>query len=65
MIGDRMTAATESDQYEDEIAEPSEKQRGHEPMAELEDMIDLVAMLGSVRRLTEEFVDEREATHIE
>ena len=65
MIGDGVTTAMESDQHENKVTKPSDKQRGHEPVTEFENVIDLIAMLGSVRRLTEKFVYEGEATHID
>ena len=39
-------------------ADQPTKERAHEPMAELDDVIDLVAVLGSIRRQAEEFVDQ-------
>src|SRR5438270_6935014 len=43
-----------------EKREPADEERGHEPMRELDDVIDLVAMLGSVRRLTENLINQGE-----
>ena len=51
-------------QNKNEIGGPSKEKRAHEPMAELDDVIDLITVLRSVHRLTEELIDEREATHI-
>src|SRR5947207_7794597 len=42
---------------------PTEKERTHEPVREFENVIDLVAVLGSVWRLTKKFINEREAIH--
>src|SRR3954470_5902143 len=42
---------------------PTDEERSHEPMAKLQDVIDLVAVLGTVWRLPEEFVDQSEPTH--
>ncbi len=45
-------------------ADQPTNRRAHEPMAELQDVIDLITMLGNVWRLAEKFVDKREASHI-
>ena len=43
---------------------PSDKERAHEPMAELDDVIDLVAVLGGIRRQADQFVDQGKLIHI-
>ena len=63
MIGGGMAAFSETDQNENEESRPPDKKCAHEPMAELEDVVDLVAVLGRVRWLPEKLVDEREAIH--
>ena len=49
-----MTTFAETNEHKNKIGGPPDEERAHEPMAELDDVIDLVAVLGSVRRLTEE-----------
>src|SRR6266568_726061 len=61
MIGGGMAAFSETDQNENEESRPADKKCAHEPMAELEDVVDLVAVLGRVRWLPEKLVDAREA----
>src|SRR6266404_1411879 len=63
MIGFRVAAPAKADQHKNEKGRPSDKKRAHKPVREFEDMIDLVAVLGCVRRLAKKFVNEREATH--
>jgi hypothetical protein len=63
MIRDRIAALVKTPENKDEIDPPSDEERAHEPMTELNDVIDLVAMLGNIRRLSEEFVDQRQANH--
>ena len=63
MIGLRLPAFAEANQDKNKKGRPTKKKRAHEPVRELDDMIDLEAMLGSVRRLAEKFVDQREAIH--
>ncbi len=58
-----MATLVEANQNKDEKRRPTNEERAHEPVAELDDVIDLVTVLGSVRRLAEKFVDERKATH--
>src|SRR5205814_64571 len=64
MIGGGMASFPETNQNENEERRPAEKERPHEPVAELEDVVDLIPMGGSVRRLTEEFINQRQATHL-
>jgi hypothetical protein len=52
-----MPAFPEANQNENKECRPAEKKRPHEPMAELDDMVDLIPVGGSVRRLAEEFID--------
>ena len=63
VIGFGMTAFVETDQDKNEKDRPANKKRAHEPMREFENVIDLVAVLGCVRRLSQKFVDERETIH--
>ena len=63
MIGGGMATLAEANQNKNEKRRPSEEEHAHEPVAELEDVVDLVTVLGGVGRLAEEFVDERQATH--
>src|SRR2546426_12369585 len=60
MIGHRMTPFAETKQHKGEESRPPEKERSHEPVAELDDVIDLIAVLGSIRRQAEKFVNQRE-----
>ena len=57
VVGDRMFAFAETQQDINEKDRPAEKERAHEPVAELDDVIDLVAVLGSIRRHADELVD--------
>ena len=58
-----MPTLVKADQNKNKIGGPPDKERAHEPMAKLDDVIDLIAVLRSIRRLAEELIDEREATH--
>ena len=60
-----MPALAEAQEHVNEESRPTDKERGHEPMAELNNVIDLVAMLGSIRRHADQFVDQCEPTHID
>src|SRR5689334_6506565 len=42
---------------------PPHEQDAHEPVTKLDDMIDLIAVGGSVGRLTQKLVDQRKAIH--
>src|SRR5262249_39159191 len=53
MIGYGLTAAAKTNEDVDEERRPADKERGHEPMAELQNVIDLQSVLGKIRRLTE------------
>ena len=50
MVCHRVAAFAKTPENEKEKRRPSEKERAHEPMTELDDVIDLVAMLGGIRR---------------
>ncbi len=65
VIGDRMLAFPEAQEHVNEESRPADKERAHEPMAELDDVIDLVAVLGSIRRQADQFVDQGELNHID
>jgi hypothetical protein len=52
-----MPASPEANQNENKERRPAEKKRSHEPMAELKDVVDLIPVGGSVRRLAEKFID--------
>src|ERR1700686_1188234 len=64
VIGDGMFPFAETHKDINEEDRPTEKERAHEPVAELDDVIDLVAVLRSIRRHADELVDQGEATHI-
>ena len=57
VISNRMPASPEANQNENKERRPAEKKRPHEPMAEFEDVVDLVSVGGSVRGLAQEFID--------
>jgi len=63
MIGFRMATSAKADQNKKKKGRPSEKQRAHKPVRELQNVIDLIAVLRRVGRLAEKFVNERKATH--
>jgi hypothetical protein len=46
-----MPTSAETDQNENEKRRPANEEGAHEPVAEFEDVIDLVTMLGGVGRL--------------
>src|SRR4029077_640205 len=62
MIGFRVAAPAKADQNKNKKGRPSDKKRTHKTVREFDDVIDLVAVLGGVRRRVEKFVNEREAT---
>src|SRR5215469_1187228 len=64
MVSDGITALSKTNENVNEIGQPTDKKRAHEPMAELNDVIDLVAVFRNIRRLTQEFVDQRQTSHI-
>src|SRR5947209_19608784 len=63
MVRDRMAAAAKTDEHVNNKSGPANEKRRHEPVRELQNVVDLVTVLGSVWRLTEKLVDESEATH--
>ena len=63
MIGMRLAALPKPNQDVNKKSRPPDEQHGHEPVTKLKDMIDLIAVGGSVRRLAQKFVDERKAIH--
>src|SRR5438132_1649990 len=64
MISGWLPPFPEPNQHENNKRGPADKQRAHEPVTKLDDMVDLITMGGSIRRLPEEFIDQREAIHI-
>src|SRR5207249_1195186 len=58
-----LAASPEPNQHENKKRRPTKEERTHEPVAELEDVIDLISMRGGVGRLAQAFIDERKATH--
>src|SRR4051794_19399971 len=63
MIGYRLATLPKPNQDVNKKSRPPDEQRGHEPVTKLNDMIDLIAVGGSVGRLTQKLVDERKAIH--
>src|SRR6266513_1139832 len=63
VIGHRMSAAVITKEHINKKNKPPDEKRTHEPMAKLDDVIDLVAVFGSIRRHTEQFVDQGKTTH--
>src|SRR6266513_1155753 len=63
MIGSRLAALPKPNQDINKKCRPPDEQRGHEPVTKLKDMIDLIAVGGSVGRLTQKLVDQRKAIH--
>ena len=63
MVGLTMPTLVKANENKNEIGRPPNKERAHEPVTKLDDVIDLVAVLRSIHRLAEELIDEREATH--
>src|SRR5436309_2267631 len=59
VIRDRISAFPETQEHVNEEDRPADEKRTHEPMAELDDVIDLETMLRSIRRQADQFVDER------
>src|SRR5207244_12527208 len=64
VIGHGMAGAMITNEAIEEKGQPTDEKRAHEPMAKLDDMIDLVAVLGRVRRHTEQYVHEGQRTHV-
>src|SRR5436189_809241 len=63
MIGNRLTTLSKPKQDVNKKSRPPDEQRGHEPVTKLKDVIDLIAVGGSVRRLTQKLIDQRKAIH--
>ena len=51
MISHGMAAPAKTNQGVGEKSRPPDEERGHKPMAEFQNVIDLEAVLGSIRRL--------------
>jgi hypothetical protein len=64
VIGHRMAAVVITKEHVNKESKPADEERTHEPMAKLDDVIDLVAVFGSIRRQTEQFVDQGKPIHI-
>ena len=64
MISGGLPSFPEPNQHENKKRGPANKQRAHEPVTKFEDVVDLISMRGGIRRLPEEFIDQREAIHI-
>ena len=64
VIGHGMATAMITNEALQKKGYPTDKERAHEPMAKLDDVIDLVAVLGRVGRHTEQFVNQGKPTHI-
>src|SRR3954467_13540361 len=63
MIGSRLAALPKPNQDVNKKNRPPDEQGGHEPVTKRNDMIDLIAMGGSVGRLAQKLVDQRKAIH--
>ena len=63
VVGSRLASLPEANQRVNEKRGPPNKQRAHEPVTKLDNVIDLISMRGSIRRLSEEFIDQRETIH--
>src|ERR1700692_1998223 len=63
MISNGLPCFPEPDQHENKKRGPANKQRAHEPVTKLDDVVDLISMRGGVRRLPEEFIDQRQTIH--
>src|SRR5438309_1635180 len=64
VIGHGMAAAVITKEHINKESKPTDEEGAHEPMAKLDDMIDLIAVLGRVRGYTQEFVDQGKTIHI-
>src|SRR4029453_16492660 len=60
----RMPPFPEANQKENKKRRPTKEERAHKPVAELDDVIDLISVRGGVRRHSQKFIDQREAIHI-
>src|SRR3954454_625983 len=63
MIRYRLATLPEPKQYVNKKGRPPDEQGGHEPVTKLKDMIDLIAVGGSVGRLAQKLIDQRKAIH--
>src|SRR6266513_4847717 len=63
MIGSRLAALPKPNQDVNKKSRPPDEQGGHEPVTKLNDMIDLIPVGGSVGRLTQKLVDQRNVIH--
>src|SRR5216117_3087685 len=64
MIGNRLATLPKPKQDINKKSRPPEEQRGHEPVTKLKDMIDLIAVGGSVvGRHSQKLVDQCKAIH--
>src|SRR3954467_3137755 len=63
MIGSRLEALPKPNQDVNKKSRPTDEQGGHEPVTKLNDMIDLIAMGGSVGRLAQKLIDQRKSIH--
>src|ERR1700730_18330505 len=63
VIGQGTATLAKTDKNEKKKSGPADEERAHEPVTKFEDVIDLVAVLGCVRRVTKKFVDQRQAIH--
>ena len=63
MISSRLPTLPEPNQNENKKSGPTKKKGGHEPVTKLEDVVDLIPMGRGVRRLAQEFVDQRQTIH--
>jgi hypothetical protein len=57
VVGNRLSPFPKPNQDENKKRGPTNKQRAHEPVTKLEDVVDLVSMRGGVRRLPDELID--------
>jgi hypothetical protein len=57
MIGNRMPPFPKANENKNKKRRPAQEKRAHEPVAELDDVVDLVSVGGSVWRLTEKFIN--------
>ena len=58
-----MAAAMKTNENKQKEDQPSNEEGSHEPVTKLQDVIDLVAVFGGIRRLTEELVDQGKLIH--
>src|SRR3954468_16390022 len=63
MIGSRLAALPKPNQDVNKKSRPPDEQGGHEPVTKFKDMIDLIAVGGSIGRLAQKLVDQRKAIH--